>query len=88
MEIPQEVIQQFSSEFMSGMAGEESRSRRLGDVGANAPSRWQWGSAEKIPHVLLLLYAEPGNWRAGNRRCREIPGMMRSPCSTVSKRSA
>ena len=60
MEIPQEVIQQFSSEFMSGMAGEESRSRRLGDVGANAPSRWQWGSAEKIPHVLLLLYAEPG----------------------------
>jgi len=60
MKIPQEVIQQFSPEFMSGMAGEESRSRRLGDVGANAPSRWQWGSAEKIPHVLLLLYADPG----------------------------
>jgi deferrochelatase/peroxidase EfeB len=64
LQIPPEIIQQFSPEFMSGMAGEESRSRRLGDVGANAPSRWQWGSAEKLPHVLVLLYAEPGKLEA------------------------
>lgn len=60
LEVPEEVVQQFSPEFISGMAGEESRSRRLGDAGANAPSMWLWGSGENMPHVLLLLYANPG----------------------------
>jgi Dyp-type peroxidase family len=70
LQVPQEVIQGFSPEFISGMAGEESRSRRLGDVGANAPVGWRWGSAEKMPHVLLMLYAEPGsleNWKQAVR---------------------
>lgn len=61
------VIQDFSDEYISGMAGHESRSRRLGDVGANAPEYWEWGgSREKVPHILLLLYAETGKiaaWR-------------------------
>jgi deferrochelatase/peroxidase EfeB len=61
------VIQDFSDEYISGMAGNESRSRRLGDVGANAPEYWEWGGNEKqLPHVLLLLYAEAGKigaWR-------------------------
>jgi Dyp-type peroxidase family len=48
----------FSPEFLSGIAGQESRSRRLGDVGINAPSRWEWGTVP--PHALLLLYAKPG----------------------------
>jgi deferrochelatase/peroxidase EfeB len=64
--VPQTVIQGFSPEFISGMAGEGSRSRRLGDVGANAPSRWQWGNPGNVPHMLLMLYAEPGHlegWR-------------------------
>ena len=35
--IPETVVVQFSDEFLSGMSGSESRSRRLGDEGANAP---------------------------------------------------
>jgi len=58
--VPASVIEGFSPEFISGMAGEESRSRRLGDVGANAPSRWRWGGPARVPHLLVLLYAEPG----------------------------
>ena len=58
--LPQEILAKFSSEFLSGMAGEESRSRRLGDLGADAPNLWRWGGPEKVPHVLLMLYAEKG----------------------------
>ena len=60
MDVPQDAIDGFSSEFISGMAGEESRSRRLGDVGANASAQWRWGSAGKMPHILVMLYAEAG----------------------------
>ena len=42
------------------MSAEDSRSRRLGDVGASSPQYWQWGGPGKIPHVLVMLYAEPG----------------------------
>jgi len=53
------VIDEFADEFIVGMSGDESRSRRLGDVGANAPEHWDWGGdAEQAPHLLLLLYAE------------------------------
>src|ERR1700730_2195773 len=41
--VPGDVIAGFSAEFLSGMAGEESRSRRLGDIGANAPAEGLWG---------------------------------------------
>ncbi|MCQ8103152.1 peroxidase [Methylomonas sp. SURF-2] len=61
------VIGDFSDEFISGMAGHESRSRRLGDVDGNSPEYWAWGGGEQqTPHVLLLLYAEAGKiapWR-------------------------
>jgi Dyp-type peroxidase family len=66
LELPPEILAKFSSEFFSGMAGEESRSRRLGDLGADAPSFWRWGAPGKVPHVLLMLYAESGalkGWR-------------------------
>ena len=56
-----QVIAGFSDEFISGMAGQDSRSRRLGDVGANSPSYWQWGAADRVPHLLLMLYAQPGH---------------------------
>src|SRR5215472_1668023 len=36
------VVDAFSPEFVAGMAGDEARSRRLGDVAANAPSQWRW----------------------------------------------
>jgi Dyp-type peroxidase family len=55
--VPRAIIRQFSPEFIAGMAGEESRSRRLGDVGANAPEKWLWGGAGNVPHLLLMLYA-------------------------------
>ena len=52
------IIEGFSDEFITGMSGNESRSRRLGDVGANAPEKWDWGGkAVQLTDVLLLLYA-------------------------------
>jgi deferrochelatase/peroxidase EfeB len=60
MGLPGGVLSQFSAEFIAGMAGEESRSRRLGDVGVSAPSAWRWGGGTNAPHVLLMLFAQPG----------------------------
>ena len=39
------AITGFSDEFLSGMAGEDNRSRRLGDIGENSPALWGWGGA-------------------------------------------
>ena len=51
-------IEGFSPEFRVGMV-EESRSRRLGDVEANDPAKWLWGTSGKLrPHLLVMLYAE------------------------------
>ena len=62
-----ETIEGFSDEFIVGMSGDGSRSRRLGDTGANAPEHWDWGGEpDRLPHVLLLLYARAGRlaeWR-------------------------
>jgi len=58
--VAEDIIDSFSPEFVEGMAGDPSRSRRLGDQGTNDPARWQWGSAKRIPHVAVLLYALPG----------------------------
>jgi deferrochelatase/peroxidase EfeB len=62
--VSEQVIAGFSPEFQSGIAGQEWRSRRLGDVGASAPSRWRWG-AHPVPDVLIMLAAETGlsTWR-------------------------
>src|SRR5450631_1866350 len=40
----EDLLSGFSPEFLSGMTGDESRSRRLGDIGANSPRLWKWGS--------------------------------------------
>ena len=65
------IVNAFSHEFVSGMA-ESSRSRRLGDVEKNAPSEWKWGGCpndpdendpkaqEKMPHLLVMLFAKKG----------------------------
>jgi Dyp-type peroxidase family len=53
------VLAGFSPEFLTGMA-EESRSRRLGDVGPNSPSKWDWGYANNVPHLMVMFFAEPG----------------------------
>jgi deferrochelatase/peroxidase EfeB len=51
------VVDAFSSEFLVGMSGDPGRSRRLGDVAQNDPARWEWGAESRVPHVLLMLYA-------------------------------
>jgi deferrochelatase/peroxidase EfeB len=58
--VASDIVQAFSAEFVAGMGSEPSRSRRLGDLGANAPDLWQWGTGARLPHVLVLLYALPG----------------------------
>jgi deferrochelatase/peroxidase EfeB len=55
--IPETVLLTFSPEFVEGMTGSQNRSQRLGDIGANAPERWQWGVGENEPHLLLILLA-------------------------------
>ena len=45
------------------MAGEEGRSRRLGDVGAQRTFAVALGRCTREPHVLLMLYAENGSRR-------------------------
>lgn len=58
--IPSHVLAGFSPEFLSGMAGNQSRSLRLGDVGANSPQYWRWGAPGRVPHLLAMFYALPG----------------------------
>jgi len=57
------ALHAFPREFRLGMATEgddtEGRSRRLGDIGDNAPSCWEWGGAPaRTPDLLVMLYAE------------------------------
>ena len=56
--VPDSVLAGFSNEFLSGMARDENRSRRLGDIGKNDPEGWQWGGAKTTPHIAVLLYAK------------------------------
>jgi deferrochelatase/peroxidase EfeB len=58
--VPESVVSQFSPEFVSGIAGDENRSRRLGDTGADAPRNWAWGTNGREPHVLAALFADAG----------------------------
>lgn len=58
--VPGESIEGFASEFRSGMAGDESRSRRLGDVGTNDPSLWRWGGPDRTPHLSIMMYGKEG----------------------------
>ncbi len=55
--LAEDVIAQFSPEFLAGMASDSNRSRRLGDTGANDPANWRWG--RQPPHLLLMLYTSP-----------------------------
>jgi len=62
--VGEDVIGRFAPEFVEGMAGDDNRSRRLGDVGANAPANWLWGVGERTPHVLLILMADAARIKA------------------------
>jgi deferrochelatase/peroxidase EfeB len=56
--LDEHLMEQFAPEFAIGLADDPSRSRRLGDVGANDPTKWIWGSGTKEPHVLLIMFDE------------------------------
>lgn len=58
------VLEGFSPEFVGGMSADPARSRRLGDVGPNAPEAWAWGRSGEEPHALLMLFALPGGLAA------------------------
>src|SRR5262245_52025241 len=47
LDVPVDIIDGFSEEFIEGMAGDDNRARRLGDVGANDRKKWDWGNAER-----------------------------------------
>lgn len=57
--VPENILQWFSDEFIVGMTGDASRSRRLGDVGVNDPAGWRWGGPGRVPDMIVLLYATP-----------------------------
>jgi deferrochelatase/peroxidase EfeB len=67
--LAEETLTGFSAEFLSGMAGDAARSRRLGDTGDCAPAGWRWGGASALPHLLVMLYAEAGGLEALRRNC-------------------
>ena len=58
--VPGEVVDGFAPEFCSGMAGDESRSRRLGDLGPNHPGKWLWGAPTRLPHLAIMMYGKEG----------------------------
>jgi len=57
------VLAGFSPEFLTGMT-EGSRSRRLGDVEANAPSKWDWGYSTNVPHLMVMFLGVAGRLEA------------------------
>ena len=61
LDVAPDILDDFSAEFLAGMSSDASRARRLGDLGANDPTGWRWGGREEdVPHLLVMLYAEPG----------------------------
>lgn len=55
-----DIVDGFSNEYVNGMSSDAGRSRRLGDVAASDPHNWDWGVGDRVPHVMLMLYAAPG----------------------------
>jgi deferrochelatase/peroxidase EfeB len=62
--VPDAIVASFSPEFVAGMAGDEARSRRLGDLGNSAPSQWRWGAGQWTPDLLVMLFATAEAWPA------------------------
>jgi deferrochelatase/peroxidase EfeB len=67
--VPDAAIAGFSDEFLTGMAAEPSRSRRLGDVNIDAPAQWAWGGTDATtPHLVVMLFAREGKLEAWERK--------------------
>jgi Dyp-type peroxidase family len=61
--VPESIISEFSHEFRGGMA-QESRSRQLGDVEANAPENWNWGGPAYELHLVVMFFGAPEPYEA------------------------
>jgi deferrochelatase/peroxidase EfeB len=81
--IAEPILAGFSAPFLSGIAGDGGRSRRLGDVGANAPEHWDWGAGERKPDMVLLAYATAGDLEAW---CAELTAPPFTTAFTVLER--
>ena len=57
LNLSENLLKGFSAEFLSGMAGEDNRSRRLGDIAENSPEQWLWGRQGSLPDMVALIYA-------------------------------
>jgi deferrochelatase/peroxidase EfeB len=55
--VPETAIAGFSAEFLDGVAGHASRSRRLGDTGKSDPAQWVWGGPNQVAHLVAMLFA-------------------------------
>ena len=64
LEVAPDLLAEFSNEFVAGMASDAAHARRLGDIGANDPRDWNWGTGKRVPHVAVLLYARSGRLAA------------------------
>ena len=65
--VREQIVASFSPEFQEGMAGEANRSRRLGDVEENDPSKWLWGGPRDRIDLLVILFAAGGEMEAWQR---------------------
>jgi Dyp-type peroxidase family len=54
--VPPDVLELFPLEFAGGMTTPHRR-RMLGDVGPDAPERWEWGGPGRPVDAVLLMYA-------------------------------
>jgi Dyp-type peroxidase family len=77
--VPEPILSTFPSEFRDGMA---SRAQRLGDVGPNAPDRWQLGLREGEPHVLVTVFARDPTTLL--RRRDELRAVITRPASGLA----
>ncbi|HET6339403.1 MAG TPA: Dyp-type peroxidase [Polyangiales bacterium] len=55
--VNEELCQRFSTAFVRG-AHDDYRARVNGDVGDNAPEKWEWGSSRHPVHLVLLIFAK------------------------------
>ena len=55
-----DITENFSTEFVAGMAGDANRARLLGDVGANDPECWEWGLGETSPACPCVAIRHAG----------------------------
>ncbi|HWA74290.1 MAG TPA: hypothetical protein VG937_18225 [Polyangiaceae bacterium] len=65
--LPETALVGFSLAFQEGLA-EPHRARRLGDDGASAPERWNWGRPGEPLHGMLAIFAgtddaDPEEWQ-------------------------